>query len=476
MEKRTEKAFLITGSVCFAAALIWALFISAGRVRVEQQLYTFDLAAAYSDVLQLPAALSRDSSAFSGLKSDAELAVLKGAGLTSLIIESSDRAAGEAAAKKNGLGIIYKADYEKGETLSALPKGSRVLFVNNQVFDKASVLSKGLKPCLLELYKPVGYEGIPRKDILTAHTVKDQELEKLSFPKLRDRFLRSRFERRIGILYLKFKRSGTGPLENESFVSGLSAVLKGAGEKPGVFSANPYILGTGEHIRARQYAAFFIALFFPLLAFFAGMRYFKDPYARFFVMFLLSLAGGVIVSAVISDTVFMIKLEQFGGVKYALSLPVAAVLTYLVFKNRGELTGRGLALTGGLILLFGIIFAVASVRSGNFNVPLFPFEESLRGFLENAFRARPRAKEFLIGYPCLLLGLNMLYEERFKEFKLPAIILVSVGVFGLTSVVNTFCHAHIPFLMSMLRSVYGAVLGLLGGAILIKLSRLLRRP
>ena len=314
------------------------------------------------------------------------------------------------------------------------------------------------------------------KDILTAHTVKDQELDKLSFSKLRDRFLRARVERRIGILYIKFKYSDAGFQENERLVSGISSALKGAGEKPGVFNSNPYLLGTGEHIRARQYAAFFLALLFPLLAFFAGMRYFKSPFARFFAMFLLSLAGGVIVSAVISDTVFMIKLEQFGGVRYALSLPVAAVLAYLVFKNRGEFTGRGLALTGGLILLFGIIFVIASARSGNFSAPLFPFEESFRGLLENIFRARPREKEFLIGYPCLLLGLNMLYEDRFRNFKLPAIMLVSVGIFGLTSVVNTFCHAHIPFLMSVLRSVYGAVLGLLGGSLLIWLSRLLRRP
>ena len=400
---------------------------------------------------------------------------MKGAGITSLILEPADREEGEAAARKNGLGIIYKSDNEKGDRLSGLPDGARVLFVNNLIYDKTRVLSKGLKPCLLELYRPVGYEGIPFENILTAHTVKDRELDKLSFPKLRDRFLRARFERRIGILYVKFKYSDAGYLENESFVTGISAALKGAGEKPGVFNSNPYLLGSGGHIRTKQYAAFFIALFFPLLAFFAGMRYFKGPYARFFAMFLLSLAGGILVSAVISDTVFMIKLEQFGGVKYSLSLPVALVLAYLVSKNRGEFTRRGLALAGGLAVLFAVIFAVASVRSGNFNAPLFPFEESFRGFLENVFRARPRAKEFLIGYPCLLLGLNMLYEERFKDFRLPAVILVSVGVFGLTSVVNTFCHAHIPFLMSVLRSVYGAVLGLLGGAVLIRLSRLLRR-
>ncbi len=467
MEKRTEKALLITGLVCLAAALIWAIIVSAGRVRVERELTTFDLAAAYLEIRELSGALGKNT--------DAELAALRNAGLTSVIVDSSDRSDGETAAKKNGLGIIYKADYEKGGKLSGLPPGARVLFVNNQIFNKESVLSKGFKPCLLELYKPAGYEGVPRESILTAHTVKDQELNKLSFFKLRDRFLRARFERRTGILYLKFKCSGPGLAENEKLVAELSALLRNAGEKPGIFNSNPYLLGAGQHIQALKYTAFSLALFFPLLAFFAGMRYFSGPSARFLAMFLISLAGGIIISALLSDTVFMIKLEQFGGVKYALSLPVALVLIYLGFINRADFTRRGLAVTGGLTLLFAVIFAVASVRSGNFNMPLFPFEESLRGFLENIFRARPRAKEFLIGYPCLLLGLHMLYEERFKEFRLPAVILVSVGVFGLTSVVNTFCHAHIPFLLSLLRSVYGAVLGVLGGAILIWLSRLLRR-
>ncbi|MEI7905155.1 MAG: DUF5693 family protein, partial [Candidatus Firestonebacteria bacterium] len=113
------------------------------------------------------------------------------------------------------------------------------------------------------------------------------------------------------------------------------------------------------------------------------------------------------------------------------------------------------------------LFLVASLRSGNLNVPLFPFEEPAREFLEKVFWARPRSKEFLIGHPLMLLGLYMFFNKRYEKYKASAILALSAGMFGQVSLVNTFCHAHIPFLMSLVRAVYGLALGALGGALLI---------
>jgi len=92
-------------------------------------------------------------------------------------------------------------------------------------------------------------------------------------------------------------------------------------------------------------------------------------------------------------------------------------------------------------------------------------EEKIRIFLENTLIARPRNKEFLIGYPVLLLAMSMNYL-RIKEFKIPIII---IGAIGPVTLINTFCHIHTPFLFSMLRTFNGVWLGLALGLIAVTL-------
>ena len=103
-------------------------------------------------------------------------------------------------------------------------------------------------------------------------------------------------------------------------------------------------------------------------------------------------------------------------------------------------------------------------RSGNFSfLPVLSIEEKIRIFLEKTLIARPRNKEFLIGYPALLLAISMNYL-KIKEFKIPIII---IGTIGPITLINTFCHIHTPFLFSMLRTLNGVWLGLALGLILV---------
>ncbi|GAH43652.1 unnamed protein product, partial [marine sediment metagenome] len=90
-------------------------------------------------------------------------------------------------------------------------------------------------------------------------------------------------------------------------------------------------------------------------------------------------------------------------------------------------------------------------------------EEKIRIFLEKTLIARPRNKEFLIGYPALLLAMSMNFL-KIKEFKIPIII---IGTIGPVTLINTFCHIHTPFLFSILRTFNGVWLGLALGLIAV---------
>jgi hypothetical protein len=118
-----------------------------------------------------------------------------------------------------------------------------------------------------------------------------------------------------------------------------------------------------------------------------------------------------------------------------------------------------------IIMMFFAVFLVIYIsRSGNFSfLPVLDIEEKIRIFLEKTLIARPRNKEFLIGYPALLLAMSMNFL-KVKEFKIPIII---IGTIGPVTLINTFCHIHTPFLFSMLRTFNGVWLGLALGLVII---------
>ena len=98
-------------------------------------------------------------------------------------------------------------------------------------------------------------------------------------------------------------------------------------------------------------------------------------------------------------------------------------------------------------------------------------EMLLRNFLENVLIARPRTKEFLIGWPCVLL-----FAWSMKR-RLPGLSLVfGIGAaIGVTSVVNTFLHIRTPFLLSLARTGLGLGFGLVVGVLVVLLAEALYR-
>jgi len=197
----------------------------------------------------------------------------------------------------------------------------------------------------------------------------------------------------------------------------------------------------------------------------------KEILIGFFKIILITLSGALLIAALLSNNKFMLGIEQFSGIKISYLTPLLLVLIVMWLKvNEGKLMileniKKPILIEHLMLMIFFAAFLVIYIsRSGNFSfLPVLSIEEKIRIFLEKSLIARPRNKEFLIGYPALLLAMSMNFL-KIKEFKIPIII---IGVIGPVTLINTFCHIHTPFLFSMLRTFNGVWLGLALGLIAV---------
>jgi hypothetical protein len=126
-------------------------------------------------------------------------------------------------------------------------------------------------------------------------------------------------------------------------------------------------------------------------------------------------------------------------------------------------------LIAGAVLL-GVAYVVL-VRSGNqSDIAPSSFELALRSNLTAVLSVRPRFKEFLVGFPLLMLLPALLPIDR-KRFGW--LLVLGIGT-GLADCVDTFSHLHTALDVSLLRIVNGAVLGIIIGALAIVIYRALR--
>lgn len=202
----------------------------------------------------------------------------------------------------------------------------------------------------------------------------------------------------------------------------------------------------------------------------------------------LSLVGAAFLSAILTDSRFLLEIDIYRGVKLTFILPV--ILTAVLFIKRYDLlhvVGKGLdtllaklnsLLDTGLtfkhvavlfVLLFVIFYFVG--RSGHTGgVPVPAIELKMRAFLEQVMYARPREKEFMIGHPVFFLTVLAVYKcvPRWWQF-----VLICGAVIGQGSLVQTFCHMRTPVIMSLWRAVDGYAVGVVVGVISVVLVGLL---
>ncbi|MCL1828469.1 MAG: DUF5693 family protein [Oscillospiraceae bacterium] len=182
----------------------------------------------------------------------------------------------------------------------------------------------------------------------------------------------------------------------------------------------------------------------------------------------ICLLGGLYVAALQSSTRYLLAIDNFRGVKLSQFAPVlyAALILYLkIYKKEGVLRiikdKKYVALFFVIALCAGIAYFI--IRTGDGMVGVGLLEQRFRNWLEYVLPARPRTTEFLVSWPCFAVAF-VLFLRRRGDFAWPFAVLISPGT---ASVVNTFCHSRAPVLLSLVRTVTGAVIGLVIGMAIV---------
>jgi hypothetical protein len=194
---------------------------------------------------------------------------------------------------------------------------------------------------------------------------------------------------------------------------------------------------------------------------------------------LVTLGGALVVIGLLSTPLTMLEIDRFSGVKLVLAVPpVLCLLLYLFTPRFGARVGPKqlaespvtvLQLVAGLVLVAGGYLVLT--RSGNqSDIAPSAIELALRAHLTTLLQVRPRFKEFVLGFPALMLVPVLVARDRARWGWLLAL---AIGV-GLADVVDTFSHLHTHLFVSVLRVINGAVIGLLIGAIAIAVYRRFR--
>lgn len=207
----------------------------------------------------------------------------------------------------------------------------------------------------------------------------------------------------------------------------------------------------------------------------------------------ITLVGIIHVAGLLATRPFMLRANQFLGIKVQHAVPILLVAflalvggiaaegeNWTRFKSRVRANLRVLydepARFGILLLVLVALaaFLIIVARTGNDSgVGASGVEMKLRGLLDRVFPVRPRTKELLVGHPAFVLALAWWWRGR-RRLAIPAFV---VGCIGQVSLLNTFCHIHTPLIVSVWHGALGLVLGgLLGVAAFLLGERLLPPP
>ena len=202
-------------------------------------------------------------------------------------------------------------------------------------------------------------------------------------------------------------------------------------------------------------------------------RSMKDTILTFLKVCAISFGGALTIIGTISRTSFGLGIDIFAGVKVAMLLPIVLVVAIAYYQRHGLnfkyykelLSNKVTYLALGLLGIAAVVLMIYTSRTGNTG-SISSFELAFRQFLDTTLGVRPRTKEFLIGHPAMIIMLYYGYKEKY----IPLLVL---GIIGQISLVNTYAHIHTPVMISLIRSAYGIVFGLIIGMIAIYVIKLL---
>jgi len=195
-----------------------------------------------------------------------------------------------------------------------------------------------------------------------------------------------------------------------------------------------------------------------------------------------ALAGALVVVGLVSVPLLMEEIDHFSGVKLVISLPpLVAFLLYVYTRRFGNEPPSAQGSLAAPVRIYQLVLAallavgagVYILRSGNqSDIAPSAFELALRSNLAALLSVRPRFKEFLIGFPFMMLLPALRLEHR----KLLG-WLFAIGIaIGTADIVDTFSHLHTPLFVSLLRVANGALIGIVLGALAIVAYRAVWKP
>ncbi|MBR5740995.1 MAG: hypothetical protein IKX91_00425, partial [Firmicutes bacterium] len=202
----------------------------------------------------------------------------------------------------------------------------------------------------------------------------------------------------------------------------------------------------------------------------------------------IAVLGGLSAAGPFSSNAALVEQVNFRGIKFSQIIPMvyafAAFVAWFGFRKDKKKIGRietrdfthaaTLEIKVWMLLIIAILGAVAAiyiVRTGHkSNLNTNTLEVELRNKLEEILPARPRTKEFLIAFPCLLLFVYAC-ERKYKFF---IFLFGFAAVIGFASVSNTFMHLRTPVLFSLER-LTSVPIGILLGVIGVLVFRLLAK-
>lgn len=226
-----------------------------------------------------------------------------------------------------------------------------------------------------------------------------------------------------------------------------------------------------------QLMALFGASVYPAYAVLLGLQATTKNLKQTIILFLktcaISFGGAITIVGLLSRTNFGLTVDLFLGVKLAHLIPIAIVIMGHIYSKYGIsfdfikkiLTNKVTYFSLALMASLAGVLMIYTARTGNTG-QVSSLELTFRRFLDQILGVRPRTKEFLIGYPLIIT----LYHYGYKERYLP---ILAVAIIGQISLVNTYAHVHTPLLISLIRSGYGIIFGLIIGIILIYTIKLI---
>ena len=194
---------------------------------------------------------------------------------------------------------------------------------------------------------------------------------------------------------------------------------------------------------------------------------------------LITFVGAAIIGSVLGNTIHMIEWEYFRGVKITyLGVPLIGLLAFTGLVGLGR---RGKERPQGMLsevqwvgdqpityrhvaafLVLAAIFGYYLLRSGNVSASLvLPLEAQMRLWLQRHLIARPREKDFLVGYPSIFMAVYC----AVRRWRWPFLFFLLGTAVGQVSIVDAFEHLRTPFVLSMAREGLGMAAGMITGTL-----------